>query len=284
MTPIEKAAQYAVESFRKWVGYHEKATNSQLDSFTANSGSGNYNRFSKLIDDLRDKGYNVYNGRKNGYAWCDASFDCNMIECFGVETAQKMLYQPWDSCGAGCEYSAGYYRSAGAWYASPKVGDQIFFGPKGNETHTGIVSKVEPNTVYTIEGNANDQVMERSYTRSSSNISGYGRPNYSLVADRFEEQKPANEKEPAISILDIEKLIDDKIENYMGKMVNTIDDIPWESVKKVMRKVLDSQAIDGGTPYETNPDDIGLPLSSVRVLTGAVRYIAYVVKEALNDG
>ena len=112
MTPIEKAAQYAVESFRKWVGYHEKATNSQLDSFTANSGSGNYNRFSALIDGLRAEGYNVYNGRKNGYAGCDASFDCNMIECFGVETAQKMLYQPWDSCGAGCEYSAGYYRSA----------------------------------------------------------------------------------------------------------------------------------------------------------------------------
>ena len=70
----------------------------------------------------------------------------------------------------------------------------------------------------------------------------------------------------------------------MGKMVNTIDDIPWESVREVMRKVLDSQAIDGGTPYETNPDDIGLPLNSVRVLVGAVRYIAYVMREALDNG
>lgn len=278
MTPIEKAAQYAVDSFRKWVGYHEKATNSQLDSFTANAGSGNYNRFSALIDNLRSQGYNVYNGRKNGYPWCDASFDCNMIECFGVEMAQKMLYQPWDSCGAGCEYSAGYYRSAGAWYSAPKVGDQIFFGQKGNETHTGIVSKVEPNTVYTIEGNANDQVMERSYARSSSNISGYGRPNYALVADRFEEteKEPANEKEPAISLVDLEKRIK-ALEDGIGKMCNTIDDIPWESVREVMRKVLDAQAIDGGTAYEVDPDDIGLPLQLIRVLVGAVRYIAYVM-------
>ena len=278
MTPIEKAAQYAVDSFKKWVGYHEKATNSQLDSFTANSGSGNYNRFSALIDGLRAEGYNVYNGKKNGFAWCDASFDANMIECFGVTTAQKMLYQPWDSCGAGCEYSAGYYRSAGAWYSSPRVGDQIFFGPKGNETHTGIVSGVDSEKVYTIEGNANDQVMERSYSITFSNISGYGRPNYALVADQFEAPEP--EPEPT----GIRAYIDQRIEDYMGKMVNTIDDIPWESVREVMRKVLDSQAIDGGTPYETNPDDIGLPLNSERVLVGAVRYIAYVMREALDNG
>lgn len=148
------------------------------------------------------------------------------------------------------------------------------------------MAKVDDTYIYTVEGNYSNQVSERKIRRDDSSIAGYGRPNFALIADKFKEpeQKPANEKEPAISLLDIEKLIDEKIEDYMGKMVNTIDDIPWESVKSVMRKVLDSQAIDGGTDYKTNPDDIGLPLSSVRVLTGAVRYIAYVVKEALNDG
>ena len=285
MTPIEKAAKFAMDKMRSFVGYHEKATNSQLEDFTANSGSHNYNMFAAHIDALRKDGYNVYNGNKNiGDAgeWCDISFDDCQIRCWGVETAQKMLYQPWNSCGAGCCYSAGYYRAAGAWYSTPKIGDQIFFGKKYDETHTGGVYGVDDTYVYTVEGNANNQMMERKYKLTDSSIAGYGRPNYALVADRFAEKEP--EGEPATSMTAITAYIDQRIEDYMGKMVNTIDDIPWESVREVMRKVLDSQAIDGGTDYETNPDDIGLPLNSVRVLVGAVRYIAYVVREAMDNG
>ena len=41
-------------------GYIEKATNSQLDSKTANAGNGNYTKYAR---DLYNAGY--YNGNKN---------------------------------------------------------------------------------------------------------------------------------------------------------------------------------------------------------------------------
>jgi hypothetical protein len=67
------------------------------------------------------------------------------------------------------------------------VGDQIFFGAKGDEDHTGIVYKVDGSKVYTIEGNTSGAagvvangggVFKKSYTLNDSRISGYGRPRY----------------------------------------------------------------------------------------------------------
>ena len=49
------------------LGYHEKASNANLDSNTANSGSSNYTKYANEID---TKYPNWYNGKKNGYAWC----------------------------------------------------------------------------------------------------------------------------------------------------------------------------------------------------------------------
>ena len=283
MTAIEKAAQFAMDKMRSYVGYHEKASNSQLEDFTANSGSHNYNMFAAHIDALRAEGYNVYNGKKNiGDAgeWCDISFDDCQIRCWGVEEAQKVLYQPWNSCGAGCYYSASYYRAAGAWYSSPKVGDQIFFGKYKDETHTGGVYKVDNTYVYTVEGNVNNQMMERKYKLTDSSISGYGRPNYAVVAYRFEEQeKPVTtpvEKTPALSaenIVLIENMIESAITRRIGIPIKNINEIPSVKVRDKIRKLLDLEDIDGGTPKEKDPDDINLGgYEFVRVLTMAARY------------
>ena len=35
MTATEKAAQYFIDKFKSYVGYYEKATNAQLEDFTA---------------------------------------------------------------------------------------------------------------------------------------------------------------------------------------------------------------------------------------------------------
>jgi len=67
-----------------------------------------------------------------------------------------MLCQPQRSAGAGCLYSAQYYKSAGCWYTSPQPGDQIFFYSSGSINHTGIVEKIEGSNVITIEGNTAD--------------------------------------------------------------------------------------------------------------------------------
>lgn len=274
MTPVEKAAALVIQIAEGEIGYREKATNAHLTEKDANAGSGNYTKYAAYFDAMRGE-VEFYNGKKNGFDWCDMFVDWCECQAWGIEDGRKVLHQPERSCGAGCAWSASYYRNNGAWYSDPLPGDQIFFGPRGNESHTGLVSEVTADKVITIEGNANNMVQKRSYSRSDGNITGYGRPCYALVADRF--------KEPETQEKTLEQIIDERIEAYMGKMCKDINDIPWASVRKVMRKVLDAQAIDGGTPYDKNPDDIGMPLNSVRVLVGAVRYIEHSLKEAVKD-
>lgn len=159
------------------IGYKEKESNSQLDNTTANAGDGNYTKYARDFD---EKYPNWYNGKKNGYAWCDMFVDWCFLTAFGYEKALELLCQPEKSCGAGCTYSAKYYKNKGQFHTSdPKPGDQIFFGSSiSNCTHTGIVEKVDSAKVYTIEGNASDQVKRVSYTLGNSKIVGYGRPNY----------------------------------------------------------------------------------------------------------
>lgn len=210
MTAIEKAAQYAVDLMRNEVGYQEKASNASLDNKTANAGANNYTKFAANFDGLWNSGVKWYNTRKQGAEWCDMFFDWAQCQAWGWQTALRVVYQPMESTGAGCPYSADFYRANGAWIpkdGEPKVGDQIFFGPVGDEIHTGGVSAVTDATVYTIEGNADNGVVERSYSRSYGLISGYGRPNYSLVQSRFEAQKP-NEEETEMKKEEIRAMID----------------------------------------------------------------------------
>ena len=83
------------------VGYLEKKSNKNLSDNTANAGNNNYNKFAKMLDDL---GY-FYNGRKNGYAWCDCFLDSQFVVAYGVEDAMRLLGQPKKSYGAGVKYS-----------------------------------------------------------------------------------------------------------------------------------------------------------------------------------
>lgn len=96
---------------------------------------------------------------------------------------------------------------------------------------------------------------------------------------KAEVEKLINEK-----IGNIGEIVDQKINESMGEMIENINDIPWASVRKEMRQILDAEAIDGGTPYEKNPDDIGLPLNIVRALVGAKRYVVKAIVDALNQG
>ena len=159
------------------IGYKEKASNSQLDDKTANAGNKNYTKYARDFD---QKYPQWYNGKKNGFAWCDMFVDWCFLTAFGYAKALKLLCQPEKSCGAGCTFSAGYYKQKGQFYTSdPKPGDQIFFGTSISDcSHTGIVEKVDGSKVYTIEGNTSDQVARRSYALTSSKIVGYGRPKY----------------------------------------------------------------------------------------------------------
>lgn len=163
------------------VGYHEKASNSQLDDPKANPGDKNYTKYAALLDSLGD----FYNGIKQGQMWCDVFYDAGMVECYGRKAAQYLLCQPDRSCGAGCRFSAEYYKASGRFFKSgPQKADQIFFGTGwDNVTHTGMVVEVSDTHVTTIEGNTSDQVSKRTYKLSDPNIFGYGRPRWGNPAD-----------------------------------------------------------------------------------------------------
>lgn len=169
------------------VGYLEKSTNAQLYDKTANAGTNNYTKYANDID---TKFPNLYNGKKNGYAWCDVFVDWCFIQAFGVDNAKKLLNQPDKSLGAGCGYSADYFKQIGRFFTSnPQVGDQVFFGTASNVKHTGLVYSVDRYKVYTIEGNTSGAsgvvangggVCKKSYDINSNSIYGYGRPNYDI--------------------------------------------------------------------------------------------------------
>jgi hypothetical protein len=168
-------------------GYLEKASNTMLDDKTGNAGSANFTKYARDLDNLG----NFYNGNKNGYAWCDVFVDWCFVQAYGVEKAKLLLCQPSNSMGAGCTYSAQYYKNNGQFYTSgPKIGDQIFFGNTNESTHTGLIYAVDSTRIYTIEGNTSGAsgvipngggVCRKSYLLGYNGIYGYGRPNYALV-------------------------------------------------------------------------------------------------------
>lgn len=181
MNYVSKLIQIALNE----VGYTEKASNKNLDDKTANAGSKNYTKYARDLDQT----LNFYNGKKNGYAWCDVFADWCFVEAFGVEEAKKLLCQPEKSLGAGCGYSMNYYKNKGQFHTKPAIGDQIFFYNKTKTgiAHTGIVYDVDDTYVYTVEGNTSPSsgvvdnggmVCKKSYALNYDRIAGYGRPNY----------------------------------------------------------------------------------------------------------
>ena len=162
------------------IGYKEKMSNMLLDNATANAGSGNWTKYAR---DLASAGY--YNGSKNGYAWCDVFVDWCFYQASGknASVAQQVECQT-GPYGAGCLYSAQYYKNAGRWSTSPQVGAQIFFSYQSGEvSHTGLVESFDGTTVTTIEGNTSDMVARRRYNRYDNSIYGYGLPKYGTVSN-----------------------------------------------------------------------------------------------------
>lgn len=162
------------------VGYTEKASNAQLDSKTANAGSKNFTKYGR---DLYNAGF--FNGNKNGFEWC-AQF---ATWCFWQLTGKDKAKAEYIQCtagdfGAGCGFAMQYYKSAGRFDKTPKVGDQVFFRYSGTNgaDHTGIVVAVTDKTIRTIEGNSGNKVSRCSYSRSYYAILGYGHPRYTTEA------------------------------------------------------------------------------------------------------
>lgn len=183
------------------VGYCEKASNSRLDSKSANVGFNDWNKYAR---DLDEKYPNFLNGKKNGgkgYWWCAIFVVWCFIKAFGEKSAHKLLCQPEKGLGASCTACANYYKKAGRWHErteTPKKGDQIIFQSNGSPCHTGIVYRVDKTYVYTVEGNTTADnslnanggcVAKKKYPLTSTYIYGYGRPDYDV-----KKKKPVLDK------------------------------------------------------------------------------------------
>lgn len=226
------------------IGYLEKASNSQLDSKTANAGYNNFTKYARDLDNIPG----FFNGPKNGYPWCTSFYCWLFVKSFGVEQARKMLYLPVNSLAAGCTYAVDYYGKNGAFYSVPKAGDQIFFkDARGNIVHTGLVEKVTATTVYTIEGNTSTTagvvangggVCRKSYNISYSRIAGYGRPKYDS------ESKPvAQPSNRIMTVADIQNWLN---KNYGAGLVvdNDYGTLTKKAIVKAVQKNIGT-SVDG---------------------------------------
>jgi len=161
------------------VGYHEQGNN--------------YTKYAADLDAIRG----FYNGPKNGYAWCDVFVDWCFVKAYGVVGAKQLLCQPDNSCGAGCLFSANYFKAQGRFFRSPQPGDQIFFSyQEGEVSHTGLVVDVSSYGVTTVEGNTSDMVARRSYALSDARIFGYGRPDWNAGTVDPEPEQPEEQPQP----------------------------------------------------------------------------------------
>lgn len=195
--------QTVIALAKSQIGYHEKASNANLDDYTANSGNANYTKYARDLDAIEG----FYNGKKNGYAWCDMFVDWCFIKAYGVYMGMLLLCQPMASAGAGCMYSAQYYEKQGRFFqGTPQPGDQIFFDYGGGINHTGIVVDVNQYAVITVEGNSDDQVQQCTYQLNNGCIAGYGRPDWEMdgVLDGSEfPDEPIEPAEPVQKVCEV---------------------------------------------------------------------------------
>lgn len=144
------------------VGYHEKASNYNLDDFTANSGSSNYNKYARDI------------GVANGQPWC-TTFLLWCMKKAGV-SSNSYPYTTWVPTMRDWFDQRGMFRARGSY--TPKAGDFVIFG--SGASHVGIVEYVSGSYVHTIEGNtSSDNVKRNTYSLYNTYILGYGIINYS---------------------------------------------------------------------------------------------------------
>ena len=173
-----------------------KVTNTALNEVGTKETGKNITKYADYFDKNCP---NFYNTKKQGAEWCDIFNDYCFVVNFGEELARKMLYQPEKSAGAGCKYSANYFKQNNAFYKTPEFADQIFFYVGGEINHTGRVVGVTNTQVMTVEGNAGDAVRKNAYSLTDKKIAGYGRPNWSLVEDEKVEVEFVNIEMPVLS-------------------------------------------------------------------------------------
>ena len=151
------------------LGYHEGDSAKDFDGMNK-SGSSNYIEYARLL---------VPHYNDNAYEWCA----CFVNWCLNQARYDKA------SSEIGCWKWVGELKTMKMWQDSaaykgtytPQPADMIFFNWDGKNTgsgHIGYVLYTTETHVFTIEGNADNNVTVRSYALSDPRVIGYGTPPY----------------------------------------------------------------------------------------------------------
>lgn len=151
------------------LGYHEGDSAADFDGKNT-SGSSNYIEYARLL-------IPTYND--NAYEWC-ACFVNWCLNQARVDYAYGEIgcwkWVEWLKANDMFQDSFAY---AGTYL--PQPADMIFFNWKNTNTtsgHIGYVLYVTDTTIYTIEGNSNNEVGIRSYDLYDPCVIGFGTPAY----------------------------------------------------------------------------------------------------------
>ncbi len=169
-------------------------------------------------------GHSVNDKNKGGcvYPWCMAFISW----LFNQSDALNLI----GGKSASCSQTINWFQKHKQWYTSnPQIGDLVFF----TYSHVGLVIAVNGKTITTIEGNtsSNDSGSQRNggmvakRTRTS-NIKGYGRPQY--------DKKPSTEISTKCRLYKKANIVSGSYGNLpVGKEINYIKDCNngWSNVR-----------------------------------------------------
>ena len=148
---------------RKDAGYRESGTN--------------LTKFNKWLGQIPGYPHDGY-----GYPWCHSFVSYCLAHSNNAGAGPRT---------AGCESGVAWFRGRGRLHETPRVGDLVYYGAGGG-THVELVVGVSSGAIQTVGGNTSGSlggnyfngngVYEKTVSRSSSRIYGYGRPSYGSSA------------------------------------------------------------------------------------------------------
>lgn len=170
----QEAKNKLVDLARSQLGYRE--------------GANNYNKYA--ADPMITR---LYGWIPQNQPWCCTFVNWCFLTAFGYDAGSKLTY----GGTAACSNSAQLFMNNGAYVHFPQIGDQAFFYSSGGINHTGIVVAVDGTIFKTIEGNYSDKVSEVTHNVGSSDVAGFGRPNWPIVAKEAAPSQTSNQSKPA---------------------------------------------------------------------------------------
>ena len=226
------------------LGYLEKRSNSNLDSKTANAGSGNYTKYWR---DIKPD--------YQGQPWCACFVTWCFVQAFGKDKATALLkHYPYVYCPT--------MANLFTLNANPKIGDIVIFKRNGTFVHTGIVISVNGDYFQTIEGNTSGGsaiiangggVCKKGYYNSKLPGTKFCRPNYDLIKEDLTMAQYEELKNEISQLTETVKILATELHDLKHPMIyNYIDNNMPEWARSAV-----SWAVENGI---LNGDENGLNL------------------------